>query len=479
MTLRWLGMLIILAGTAMGAEPFGLESYLSQVKKQHLGYQGSVLASEGAKARAQEGETLLAFTLFANGQYVIDRSPKIAVIQGTKNEFQSYSLGVSKLTTFGLAGKLYYNLNHTLISGLTPLPLPGFTIPSNYYDARPALELTYSVLRNGSGRETRAAIEAIEAAAMSQSHAESYRAQLIEAEAEIAYWRLSLAREAIQVQIESVDRAKRILAWNDRRVKLRLADESDRLQAESGLKLRQLELQSVADEERTAALNFNSLRGIDKPVVEETLVSIHSVNSAKLDPPKRSEKREDVQAALDQSRAAQASALMSIEKNMPNLELYSMLSLNGRDPKLGDAMAYSFHDAQPVFAAGLRFSVPLDLDGMAESRRGYDQEARGADLKYQRKLFEQDKEWNDLNQRYGELKRRLDLAKQIEAVQEDKFAHEKERQTVGRSTTFFVLQFEQDLATSQFKRLSLEAELLTLVAQMKTFGPSSLAGGVQ
>jgi outer membrane protein TolC len=465
--------ILLTSQLALAENSLNLDAYLTQVRRGHQGYQGASTSSEGALQRSTESETLTAFRLFADAQYVFDESPKIQVLQGTKDEVSSYDLGVQKVTSFGLSGKLYYNLTRTLISGLTPIPLPGFTIPSDYYDASPMIELRYSLLRNGGGREVQAAVEAMQAQALSQSHSDRFQTQIIESQAEVAYWRLALARDAIDVQVSSVERSQKILDWNSRRVRMRLADESDLLQAQSGLKLRQLELQQVVDDERVAAQYFNSLRGTDKPRVDEDLTSLDDVEVEDLAPPPRAARRQDVEAAYEGQRAAQANARMSAEKNLPDLQIYTTLGLTGRDDTGPNAVADSFHTTNPIFALGATFSIPLDLSVLWDARRGWEKEAQGAELKFKRKLFEQDNDWVDFTRKYDEAKRRLGLARAIETVQMDKFKHEKERQTLGRSTTFLVLQFEQDLASSQFTRLRAQAELLMLIAQMKIFSPVS------
>ena len=80
----------------------------------------------------------------------------------------------------------------------------------------------------------------------------------------------------------------------------------------------------------------------------------------------------------------------------------------------------------------------------------------------------------DLLAQLTEGKRKLDLARKIETVQKNKLDLERDRHKRGRTTTYQVLLFEQDFASSQLSRIRAEAELLRILAQMKTFSPASI-----
>ena len=114
--------------------------------------------------------------------------------------------------------------------------------------------------------------------------------------------------------------------------------------------------------------------------------------------------------------------------------------------------------------------MPLDFWTASDVKEGYEKEAIGAEMKHQRKLFEQEQEWASLNKKLLEAQKRLSLATNYEDAQRAKYEYERIRHSKGRSTTFYVLQFEQDYALAQVNRLKAQTEVLGLVAQMKTFG---------
>ncbi|MFM8314173.1 MAG: hypothetical protein ACKOA8_07800, partial [Deltaproteobacteria bacterium] len=284
-------------------DSFSLESYLTQVKQKHLGYQASQLVSQGAMERSGESSLLTSPSLFSNVSYLDDQKPtNNPAFLGNRTVFQNYTLGVAEQTRFGLGAKLSYNITRTELFGVNTafVPLPKF------YNVVPSLELSQSLWRNGLGSETRATVAVVEAQAKATSLAETMKSKVILAESEGAYWRLVVARELVSVAKNGVERAKKIQEWSKRRASLALADKSDALQAEAGLQGKQLELQIAIDEEREAIKKFNSLRGLDSESVEEKLESVSPEKLVELKPIERKGKREDVLAADEARKAAQA-----------------------------------------------------------------------------------------------------------------------------------------------------------------------------
>ncbi|MEQ1877770.1 MAG: TolC family protein [Bdellovibrionia bacterium] len=461
-------LFLFATGAAFAQPPKGaalpLDSYLEQVKTKNTGYTGAEEKAHGAKVRVSEGSILTTPRLFANGQWVNNENQTTNPnFTGVKTLQSAYTLGLESQTSFGLSGKLYYGLTHTELAGANPAFVPY----TNYYEAKPVLELNQSLWKNGFGREVRATREAIEAGARAVYYLETFTSKAMLAEAEATYWRLSMAREFLDLQDDSLKRGSRLRDWSSRRVKTQLADRSDLLQAEAGLGLRELERQSAYEEERNAARAFNSLRGVDSDEVPESL-TVLSFDTLKI--PELGETRDDVRAYEENMKAANASAKMSAEKNRPVLDVYAQISRNALNIEQSEAMAKATDSAHQGTVVGVKFNMPLDIGSMGEITDGYLQEAKAAELKWERKRFEAEKDKRELKFKAAETKKRLKLAQQFEAAQKDKYFHEKDRHSKGRTTTFLVLQFEQDLALAQLNRLKVQTELLGLISQMKLYG---------
>lgn len=468
------------------SESLTLDHYLNQVKNQNTGVIGSRLSSQAAVERSEEGKLLLAPTVFLNAQVTSDaRIPQISFLQYESYVTKSVSLGVSKLTTFGLQAKFHYDLLSQYyvdpqLSPQFPLPAGGGNAPIlfSFANASPVLELTQSLWGNGFGRATRATQDQIEAQALASSYASSFQGKTTLVQAETAYWRLALARESIQVLREALNRAKKLYDYSAKRARLHLADDSDALQAEAQVQARELELIMAQDEERSAAREFNSQRSVDSSEVNETLPSLSQTNPALYKAPERAEMREDVKASQQTARASVANSILSLERDSPTLEAFASLALNGQRSfqafgDLSDSIPLSFSLNRPTKTVGLRFSAPIDLSVTSRTRSGWTREQIASEMNFDRKVFEQEQSWKNLNESLRESKKRLVLSQRLERIQKAKLENERRRLERGRSTTYQVLLFEQDYLTAELMRVRSQANVLTTLAQMKLFGVSS------
>ena len=254
-----------------------------------------------------------------------------------------------------------------------------------------------------------------------------------------------------------------------------LSERSDFLQADSNLKLREYELQNALQQQNLLQRTFNSMRGIDSNIVTEELEDVDNKNLKALSPPIKAALREDTKAAFEQQNLAKANAALAIERNRPTFEVYGSYSLNGRAPEQADALSNSFKSDHSTSAIGLRFTTPLDFGTTSSAIDGYKKEQIAAEYNYQRKVFDQDREWNDLLTKFENAKVRLDLAEKISETQRIKTINERNRLNNGRTTTFQVLSFELDLAQADVLRIQTETDLLNIYAQLKIFS----AGGAK
>lgn len=461
-------------GVSSAASTLSLAQYIEQVSSQNQGVQASARAAEGARARSAEADLVLSPVFFANFQLLTDKSASTSAIQRDRLIANGYTAGVSKAFDFGLTAKLSYAVNYTQLDGAV---LTGATTPTSfsYHDAKPALELSQSLWRNAWGTETRAAMEASRSAALATHHVESFRVKAALAEAEGTYWRLALARETVAVQRESLERGVKLRDWASRRSQAGLGDRSDFLQSQAALEVRRLELQAALDEQLAASRAFNSARGIDSEEVAESLVELDPrlIGELARSAPPRSAMREDTLSALEASRAQAAAADLGAERNTPDFQLYASLALNGNDPALGPAVGESLGTSRPTGLLGVRLSIPLDVFTARDVRSGYRSERIGAELLAERRYFEQERDWKDLSSRLAESKTRFELAGRIEKIQKEKLDLERERLNRGRTTTYQLLLFEQDFAAAQLSRIRAQADVLRLLATLKTYSSIS------
>jgi outer membrane protein TolC len=112
----------------------------------------------------------------------------------------------------------------------------------------------------------------------------------------------------------------------------------------------------------------------------------------------------------------------------------------------------------------------LDFGTISDVNQGYRAEAAAAKMKFERKALEEEKDWRDVSSKLTAAQKRLQMAEILESLQREKYNNERNRHRRGRTTTFLVLQFEQDYALAQLARLRTQSEILNLISNMKTFG---------
>ncbi|NBX75245.1 MAG: TolC family protein [Proteobacteria bacterium] len=464
-----LWMLTLLSSSVL-AKPLSLDDYLTQVKKGNDGVQALIESSKAILARQDEARLLVGPNFFTNISFYSDAKPTAApIFMGTRTLADTYNFGFAQQTQFGLAGKLYYQWTYTRIEGTQP----GILSLPNFYEAKPVLELSQSLWKNGFGSETRSNLQIAESGTKAQGFADSFKLKAALAEAEGTYWRLAISRQVVKVQKESLDRAERLRDWNRKRVRNGLGDRSDELQAEANLQVRTLEYQTALNEVRSAGLAFNGLRGIQKETVEDEMPLIDKSTTEKLKPKTKTGMRLDVRAAQELAKVAEANAQLGKERNSPTLDLFGTLATNGRTDQWNSAISDSLKTRYPTFTVGLKFQTSLDLGQVLEDQRAYSAEKKAAELTYRRKAFEEERDYEDLKKKFEETKERLRLCFGIEEVQEKKLAREKERLKLGRSVTYQVIMFEQDFASAELLRLKTQGELLGLVTQLNLFGEDS------
>jgi outer membrane protein TolC len=446
-----------------------LAEYLNQVESGNDIYKSSQSREKGFELRMNEWKLQTRPNLFGTIESTKDlRLTGAPAFQGTETQIKTYSLGVQQSTTFGLDAKFYYRYVDTNIIGVNPtlFPVPQFVVSS------PVLELNQSLWRNFLGSEVAARQEISAAQVQAQKLTESFNLINLKANAETAFWRLVVARKMVASSQESLERAEKLQAWSTKRSRMSLTDKSDMFQAKATVLARKIDLQTAKDEEKSAALDFNKMRGIEDTVVNEKLDVITAERVAVLAIPEREGVRLDVKAAAENARAEKASAKLSAEATKPDIQVYAMLSLNGRDARANTSIDQSWSSQYPMTSVGVKFNMPLSFKLTSKVREGYFLQSKSADLYYQRKSFESEKDWENLVLQFEDSKKRLSLAREMEEAQKQKMEYERVRQSRGRTTTYQVIMFEQDFASAQVARINLEAKILNLYALLKTFGGS-------
>lgn len=460
--------------SAFAAEKTNLSlvDYLEQVRTSHLGFVASEMRAKAAFQESKLGRFMLSPQLLAKSQWYNDGRPTLnPASMGSKTKVFANTLGLSKLFSTGTQAKVTYELNHTTIEGTSP----SLISQPKYYDASPTIEVSQSLWKNFFGSETRAMVRAAEAQFLELSFMEQFKLKQILAAAEATYWKYFISNRLLAIREQTLERAKKIRTWSKNRMDNHLADRSDFLQGDAAYRTRQFETQQAQDEQRAAALSFNTFRGVESSEVKEKLSGLNGEAISSLQIPVRASRREDLLAAEQRKRSQTAQADQTLNKSRPSLDATGSIGLHSRNSEMDEAFSQSFKTNHNTYAVGVNLVLPLDFWAQKDIRAGAHKERKAAELDYQRKFFEQEQEWRDLSEKFVELKKQLTIARELESAQREKSVYEQERLHRGRSTTYQVLVFEQDYEFASLNLAKTEFDLLTTYAQLKTFSNFSSA----
>lgn len=442
------------------AQTLALDEYLRQVAARHEGVKAAADAEEGARRRASEGEIPLLPTLFVEGQRSLDASPKdFPAAQGRRVEQGIVKAGVAKVTDFGATARVYYQFSRSDLNGADP----AFVNPASYYRASPVAEVSVDLWRNALGRETRASVASARESALARSYDERLARKRLLSGAEQAYWTLAAARRSAAIAQESLARAERLRDWIADRVRRSLVDRAELAEAEAAARLRALEARQADDDRRAAEREFARLRGGDG--APEELAALDDDGAS----PRKAALTDDVASAEHAADAAGGAALLGVEGTRPKVEAYASGALNGRDAGAAPTASDSFGPAGPSWSVGARVSVPLDPSLLRGVGDGHRLEARAARARAARAAFDSERTWRDLDERLADARRRVELARAIEDAQKARADAERERQAEGRTTTYFVLQAEQDWAAARRARADAELQARLARARMSPY----------
>lgn len=452
------------------AQTLDIKTYLDQVQAQNDEWKGSDLAAQGAKLRSDEGLLLLSPSIFAEGSYIRnERETFSPSFQGQRTDTQLFTLGIGQQTTFGLNAKVGYTWGSTHIFGTDS----NFVKTPSYWEGSPYLEMTQSLWSNFLGNEVKANQILIQSQAMAIHYREVFKNKKLLSDAEYTYWRLSLARENLIIQKDSLERAEKLRKWSESQLNNNLVDKSDYYQTLAAFESRKFEFESAKHGEAQSARAFNLYRRIENEKVDETLDNISQLEIDKLKLPEKMPFREDVLEIQHLENAARAASIIGREKNRPKLELFGNVTLFGREERFDSAYDESLTDEHPVYTVGVRLNAAIDFDNVSNVKQGYSYETSAADLRFRGKYFNQEQKWKDLTIRFNEAKMRLKTALAAEKAQKQKVDYERTKHTRGRTTVYQVLQFEQDYANAQLLRINSQVQVIDLFTELKTFGANS------
>lgn len=147
------------------------------------------------------------------------------------------------------------------------------------------------------------------------------------------------------------------------------------------------------------------------------------------------------------------------EKNKPSLNLSMVASKYGRDLNLDQAQTKMFSDSKDYLYVGLNYTMPLGLTTSSDVRRGYDLLVQSQVLAEQSRQRNEKITWKNTYDQVKSLETQYHILKNLEVTQKEKSDLEREKYNNGRSTTYQVLNFEQDYLNARNQKNNLELQI--------------------
>jgi outer membrane protein TolC len=363
-------------------------------------------------------------------------------------------------------GYAFQNTNVTYPSIFTSLGPAGASFLNSYYQVSPVISLSMPLIKNFGGSQTAAGVHKVQYQLEAAEKGAAFGREQLLHDSKVAYWNLALAQESVRIRRDTLERSRKIWEWTKKRVKRNLAETPDGLEAESSVRLAELDLQMALEKEKTARLDFNRYRnkkGADVPEELETLEN--SLDRIKADMPETLNNRLDLAAAQDtvnQQKAAYDEANANV---YPDITVNASYRGNGVDPNFSPANQTAFSFNYPTWNVGAQFNLPLDVFTSATVAEGYKRNYDSALLSLKDKQLEVGQEWAQLKTQLQDVNRRLDMTAEIEEIQKHKADEEKKRLEYGRTTEFQLLSFENDYNAARLNRLAVVFEKLSVLAQ--------------
>lgn len=472
-TFLYLLTILSVASPAWSAE-LTLQNYLDIVKGKNESYQGASAQAIGSQGLAREADLIFTPELFAEAKTGYDEKlsrPSFFEYDGT--DTTTYSLGISQKTRFGLEAKLSYLMTDMKFNGAESV------LGSNteFADGAAQLELSMPLWKNGFGRTNRANEDVTREQANANRFQALYQSANILVKAESAYWRLSAATEQLKIEEQTLKAAQNIQDYVIKKSKKDLGETADVLQATALVEAYNLQVQQAQTELRSAQREFNLYLNRD---ATEAVPNLEGLNFSALEgiqvPSQRPGDRPDVKASEAQAKAAKASSTLAVERNKPKLDLYGGYSAYGQTATVSDAFSDSMKAKRDGAYVGVRFSVPLGVSAQSDAKEGAYQTQIAAEKNLSYLKYSQEQEWIDLIQKMTDAKQTLKLAAAMEKAQKAKLDNERTRLRQGRTTTYQVLQFEQEYNKAQVSRIQAASKILGLNSQTKLY-QENLKGG--
>ena len=442
--------------TPEGTLSLGLRDAILQALRQNLD-----LLIEGFNPKARTEEVTredAAFdpAAFATLKFSETKTPSASTVGGftafspSERETETGNVGVRKRFTLGTELELAFNNDRSDSNSPSQVVNPGYRTDLTLTLTQPLLknfgfEANETPLRLAKGNLTIAQALFVQ------------RVQGVVAEVEGAYWDLIFAIEDLEARRRSLRLAEAVVRLNQARVRAGVAAPVEVIQAEATRATRLEEIitgeKAVRDgEDRVKrAMNFGlapgepefTIQPTDKPAVVGGPVPLEeSLKAAR-------ERRPEVLQSQEQVRNQEVNYRFTRNQLLPTLDLVGKVGTNGLGSTFNDDFDRAATGSFPTLEVGLLFEYPLGnraARSEAERVRLLLEQARVSLRNVDQRVA---LEVREAVRQVRTTLERIEATKRARELAAEQLRIEEKRLEAGVSTTFQVLEFQDDLARAE------------------------------
>jgi len=290
-----------------------------------------------------------------------------------------------------------------------------------------------------------------------------------------AYWDVVAAEATVEVREESVENAERLLEMNKQRYEIGEAASIDVLQARSGVAARQGDLISARAQLRDAEDRLKQLMNLrDNEYL--ALAGIQPVDAPELFEPDFDEQssvqralanRPEIQAARLEIESAQIEQRQAADEMQPELDATGTLFAGGRNDSISGVFEGTTDRADRSYSIGVQGSVPITN----RAARGNHQRSRISTRQAEDRLRRTERELMlsvRLAIRAVETARvMVESSRQTRRLQEANVAAEETRLELGATTSYRVLEVQEDLTEAQVQEVQAMASFEQALTELR------------
>lgn len=445
--------LAVLLLAARGASGETVDLTESRVIDLALEQNLSVLAAgedrEIAKTAIQQAKSVFDTQIHASADHLIDKRDQAIPLFGTDNRTTNFNLGAARAFPSGtrLSADWLNERNSTN---------SAFASINPSYESTVDLSIRQPILKNAFGQQDRGGVR------LARKHFERIdhqsRRRVLEAVYRVLfdYWAWVSHRQNAGATSESVTQARRFehLAGQKKIFGLYettdvLAARANRLEMENLLTVAQRERDDAAGRlKRGLNLDADAALSSGEPIPVGGAAGHDQARVAAL------ANRSDYAAAKAHVEARQIEISLAKNRKWPEVDLVGSLKLNGVDSGYGNSLGEVGGADHPAYLFGGEFSWSLEN----RFARG---EARRAEHESRKALFElkdvENQVVQEVDERWREAQstlKQLKADREIERVQREKWVLELEKYGVGRSSSDFVIRYQEDYLAARRRTIA-------------------------